>query len=91
MFYGLAPNWLISYIQRNNSHKLCQVRTSNLDLGINQPWIINGGEVEWVSLNSIDPTISISLTTYMNTVKLSISGDLGFTPKDGVSCKKLLK
>lgn len=58
---------------------------------LKQPLIISGGEVEWISCIGTDSALTISLVTYMDTIRMSIQTDLGYSTKEHVSSKDLLK
>ena len=61
-----------------------------MNAGLVKPWEFDGGEVEWVSLVGIDASISISIVTHHETMKVTACSDLGYTGEK-VSCKDLVK
>lgn len=56
--------------------------------GVEKPWVFSGGVVEWASVVGGNPTFSITVTTYCDTLKLTVCSDVGYTK---VSCHDLCK
>jgi len=55
---------------------------------VEKPWVYEGGVVEWASVIGTNLTYSISITSYCDTIKLTVCSDIGFS---SVSCSDLCK
>ena len=84
----LAPDWLIMQVQGYFTRYMYQLCVSNMVASLEAPWTFAGGQVEWASVVGIDSSLSLSVTTLHETVKIAACTDLGYS---SVSTKEMLK
>ena len=87
----VGPTWAITFMKNYFSKNVIDLCVSNVPTRIEEPMVIQGKEVEWICGFGVEPSAVIILNSYCNTVKLTISADLGCVPSHQVSCKELIE
>ena len=84
----VAPDFFLDFVATWFSNTFYHVCFSNMRTQVEKPWVYEGGVVEWASVIGTNLTYSISITTYCDTIKLTVCSDIGFST---VSCSDLCK